>query len=86
MRFVMISYPGVSGTVDPIYGLSHEARMGTAGCGFSTENQSRLASVTGMPLINVDSNLTCDQAFFFFSGEKKSENGEGGIEKRDRRH
>ena len=67
----MISYPGVSGTVDPIYGLSNEARRGTAGCGFSTENQSRLASVTGMPLINVDSNLTCDQAFFFFFGREK---------------
>ena len=56
----------------------------TAGCGFSTENQSRLASVTGIPLINVDPNLTCRDQAFFFSGEKKSENGEGEIEKKRR--
>lgn len=96
MRSVMISYPSLSGAVDPIYGLSHEARRGngggqhwlglTAGCEFSTENQSRLASVTGMPLINVDSNLTCDQAFFFFRERKNRRTAKGrGIEKRDRR-
>lgn len=75
---------------------SHEARRGngggqhwlglTAGCEFSTENQSRLASVTGMPLINVDSNLTCDQAFFFFRERKSRRTAKGRrIEKRDRR-
>ena len=54
----------------------------TAGCEFSTENKSRLASVTGMPLINVDSNLTCDQGSFFFGREKVGERRRGGESKK----